>query len=268
MAKKKKTAKKNLKKKKKSSSKKVSKPAKAKAKKSNKKGKKKSVPKKKTSAKAKIKTPKTKAESKESLPKKGTAKKAKEKETAVIADTIQEKPIPSLDPAKEKARLKAIAKAREAIKAKEKQKNSVLPIDKAAAEKQLKLAEPKNKLVLEYIIHSSPALLYEFITSPSGLSEWFADNVNVTGSMYSFYWEGAEQKARVLAAKENKSIRFQWTDRPPAAYFELRIEKNELTEELSLIITDFAESADEMNSLEVLWQGQVLRLMKVIGSKI
>ena len=162
---------------------------------------------------------------------------------------------------------KALARAKEAILEKERQKNVSLSFDKVAADKQLKLVEPKHKLILEYIIHSSQFLLFEFITSPSGLSEWFADDVNIVGSVYSFTWEGAKQQAKVLSVKDNKSIRFQWTDRTPNSYFELRIEKNELTEELSLIITDFAESELEKNSLEVLWQGQVQRLMKVLGSK-
>jgi len=128
--------------------------------------------------------------------------------------------------------------------------------------------EPKNKLVLEYIVYASPKLLYEFISSPSGLSEWFADDVNINGNVYTFVWDGAKQQADVRNIVEGKSIRFRWTDRPSDSYFEFRIEKNELTHELSLIITDFAESAEEKNSLEVLWQGQVQRLMKVIGSKV
>jgi len=142
----------------------------------------------------------------------------------------------------------------------------VKPEPASAPEK--KYPEPKNKLVLEYIIHSSPNLLYDFLTSPSGMSEWFADDVNITGGIYTFFWDGSKQEAKVISSKEGKSIRFQWTDRTPDTYFEFRIEKNDLTEELSLIITDFAESEDEINSLEVLWQGQVQRLMKVIGSKV
>ncbi len=127
--------------------------------------------------------------------------------------------------------------------------------------------EPKNKLILEYIIYASPKLLFEFITSPSGLSEWFADDVNILGTVYTFVWDGAKQQADVLNISEGKSIRLRWTDRPSDTYFEFRIEKNELTQELSLVITDFAETAEDKNSLEVLWQGQVQRLMKVIGSK-
>lgn len=128
--------------------------------------------------------------------------------------------------------------------------------------------EPKNKLVLEYIVYASPKLLYEFISSPSGLSEWFADDVDINGNVYTFIWDGSKQQADLISILEGKSIRYRWTDRPSDTYFEFRIEKNELTHELSLIITDFAESAEEKNSLEVLWQGQVQRLMKVIGSKV
>jgi len=138
--------------------------------------------------------------------------------------------------------------------------------DKTVAAKPSR-PEPKNKLVLEYIIYASPKLLYEFITEPSGLSEWFADDVNIIGNMYTFVWDGAKQQAEALNITEGKSIRLRWTDRLADYFFEFRIDKNELTHELSLVITDFAETPEEKNSLEVLWQGQVQRLMKVIGSK-
>jgi len=139
-----------------------------------------------------------------------------------------------------------------------------LPIEKPAKSTK---PEPANKLILEYIIYASPKLLFEFITTPSGLSEWFADDVNIQNNVYSFFWDGAKQEADILAIEEGKSIRLRWTDRPADTYFEFKIEKNELTHELSLVITDFAESFDEVNSLEVLWQGQIQRLAKIIGSK-
>lgn len=184
-------------------------------------------------------------------------------------EKTNEKPHPVVNEAAlARARQRALAKARLALREKEKQNTPAQATDQKAYEKQLKLAEPKHKLILEYIVHASLPLLFDFITSPSGMSEWFADDVNIKESVYTFLWEGSRQEARVLAVKENKFIRFQWADRMPNTYFEFRIEKNELTEELSLIITDFAESEDEMNSLEVLWQGQVQRLMKVIGSKV
>jgi uncharacterized protein YndB with AHSA1/START domain len=174
-----------------------------------------------------------------------------------------------------KAKIKPATKARLNDKigqAKGKPANTKIPAPapvtvKSAAPAKPARPEPKNKLVLEYIIYASPKLLYEFITTPSGLTEWFADDVNIQGNMYTFEWEGAKQQAEVLNITEGKSIRLRWTDRTPDTYFEFRIEKNELTYELSLVITDFAETAEEKNSLEVLWQGQVQRLMKVIGSK-
>lgn len=201
-------------------------------------------------------------------PVKESKKGAKDAPDEVVKE-VQAPPVKQVSPeaqARQKAR--ALARAREALKQKEKERTPLQPTDKAAFEKQLKLAEPKNKLELEYIIHASLPLLYEFITTSSGLSEWFADDVHIKGSVFSFIWDGARQDARLLNLKENKLIRFQWVDRSPNTYFEFRIEKNELTEELSLIITDFAETPEEVNSLEVLWQGQVQRLMKVLGSKI
>lgn len=148
-----------------------------------------------------------------------------------------------------------------------KQKTSSTIVSKPVIAQKPAKPEPKNKLVLEYIINASQKLLYEFITSSSGLSEWFADDVNIQGNIYTFIWDGSRQQAEVLNITEGRSIRLRWTDRPSDAYFEFRIEQNELTHELSLVITDFAEAAEEKNSLEVLWQGQVQRLMKIIGSK-
>jgi uncharacterized protein YndB with AHSA1/START domain len=156
---------------------------------------------------------------------------------------------------------------KKSVQKKTKQKAAAKISIKNSTSKDSGKSESKNKLDLEYIIHSSPKLLFEFLTSPSGLSEWFADDVNVIGNMYEFYWDGAKQDANLIDIKEGKSIRLHWTDRPADTYFEFRIEKNELTDELSLLITDFAESKEEMNSLEVLWQGQVQQLMKIIGSK-
>jgi len=230
-----------------------------------KKGKKKFIAKKKIVKKNKNKKENSKKEKIKKEPQLKTPKPSKE----IKEEKFQEKPGPVVNEATiSKAKAKALAKARLKFREKEKQNILVQATDIKALESQLKLAEPKHKLVLEYIIHSSQSLLFEFITSPNGMSEWFADHVNINGSVYSFFWDGAKQEAKILSFKENKSARFQWTDRPANSYFEFKIEKNELTEELSLILTDFAESEDEINSLEILWQGQVQQLMKVIGSKV
>lgn len=59
----------------------------------------------------------------------------------------------------------------------------------------------KIKYELEFVIHASPQLLYQYISSPSGLSGWYADNVNVQGDIYTFIWDEAEEKAKLLRKK-------------------------------------------------------------------
>lgn len=132
---------------------------------------------------------------------------------------------------------------------------------KAAAKK-----EPKGKFELEYVIRTSAPILYEFLTSPSGLSEWFADDVNIHEGVFTFFWDGSEQKARLLGFKEDRYIKLQWLDKPDGTYFEFRIERDELTGDVSLIVTDFADEASDMQTSKLLWDSQVNKLSQVIGS--
>lgn len=132
---------------------------------------------------------------------------------------------------------------------------------KAAAKK-----EPKGKFELEYVIRTSAPILYEFLTSPSGLSEWFADDVNIHEGVFTFFWDGSEQKARLLGFKDEKYIKLQWLDKPDGTYFEFRIERDELTGDVSLIVTDFADEASDMQTSKLLWDSQVNKLSQVIGS--
>jgi uncharacterized protein YndB with AHSA1/START domain len=126
--------------------------------------------------------------------------------------------------------------------------------------------EPKGKFELEYVIRTSAGILYEFITTPSGLSEWFADDVNIRDGIFTFFWDGSEQKAKLLGFKEEKFIRLSWIDKPDGMYFEFRIEKDELTGDVSLIIIDFADEAADMQTSKLLWDSQVNKLLGVLGS--
>lgn len=126
--------------------------------------------------------------------------------------------------------------------------------------------EPAGKFELEYVIRCSESLLYDFITSPSGLSEWFADNVNIRDGVYTFVWDGSQQQARLLALKEDRFVRYQWTDKDDGSYFEFRIQTDELTSDISLIIVDFSDDEEERISAKLLWDAQVEKLMKTIGS--
>jgi hypothetical protein len=110
-------------------------------------------------------------------------------------------------------------------------------------------------------------VLFSRLSTPEGLSEWFADDVNVKGDLFSFYWNSTEAKARLSAMKENKLVRFEWTDSKikDTNYFEFRINIEELTGGLALIITDFAE-ADEKEDSIYLWDSQIQDLKRLLGS--
>ncbi len=123
----------------------------------------------------------------------------------------------------------------------------------------------KKKYELEYAINSSPKVLFNRLSTPGGLSEWFADDVNLFGSVFTFIWEETEQRAEMVQRKDNKYIRFHWIgDEDEASYFEFRLSQDELTGDVSLLITDFADD-DEKNDAIDLWDTQIAELKHVIG---
>ncbi|GAB4132680.1 MAG: hypothetical protein Fur0041_04210 [Bacteroidia bacterium] len=126
--------------------------------------------------------------------------------------------------------------------------------------------EPKGKFTLEYIIRSPVALIYDFLTTPNGLAEWFADEVDVRNDVYKFGWDGSVQYAQILNAKLDSYIRLKWQDKPEGTYFEFRLNQDELTGEVSLTITDFGESEDDIETNKHLWNSQIQRLIKAMGA--
>jgi uncharacterized protein YndB with AHSA1/START domain len=126
--------------------------------------------------------------------------------------------------------------------------------------------EPNGKFELEFVVHSSADLLFEFLSTASGLSEWFCDDVNIRNGIYTFIWEGQMQQARLLKTLDLLLVRFQWVDKHDGSYFEFKIQRDELTNDISLIITDFAETPSEKESSTLLWNSQIEKLMHVIGS--
>lgn len=126
--------------------------------------------------------------------------------------------------------------------------------------------EPNGKFEMEFVIHSSAEMLYEFLSTPSGLSEWFCDDLNIRNGIYTFIWDDQLMQARLLKTVELQVVRFQWVDKTDGSYFEFRIQKDDLTNDISLIITDFAETSGERESAKLLWQSQIEKLRHVIGS--
>jgi uncharacterized protein YndB with AHSA1/START domain len=126
--------------------------------------------------------------------------------------------------------------------------------------------EPAGKFELEFVVRSSPEMLFEFLSAPSGLSEWFCDDVNIRNGIYTFIWDGQLQQARLLKTVDDHLVRFQWVEKTDGSYFEFKIQKDDLTNDISLIVTDFADNASERESSRLLWQSQVEKLMHIIGS--
>jgi uncharacterized protein YndB with AHSA1/START domain len=87
----------------------------------------------------------------------------------------------------------------------------------------------KIKYELEFPIQASPNMLYQYISSASNLSEWFADNVNSRGKVFSFFWDGSEEKAELISFKNNKYVRFKWLENEDDSFFEINIVVDELT---------------------------------------
>ena len=123
----------------------------------------------------------------------------------------------------------------------------------------------KSKYELEFVIQSSPQLLYQYLSTPSGLSEWFADNVNSRGEIFTFIWDGAEEQAKLLKKKTDEFVRFSWVENEDDSFFEMRIIVDEITKDVSLMVTDFAEE-DEIEEGKMLWDNMISNLKHVLGS--
>jgi uncharacterized protein YndB with AHSA1/START domain len=123
----------------------------------------------------------------------------------------------------------------------------------------------KKKFTIEYEIKSSPRILYSFLSESNGLSQWFADEVQVRDQVYTFTWDGEQQKAKLCGMKDNKSVRFRWLDDDPQYYFEMEILQDELTNDVALSITDFAPE-DTIGERKLIWDNQIEYLISTLGA--
>jgi uncharacterized protein YndB with AHSA1/START domain len=125
----------------------------------------------------------------------------------------------------------------------------------------------KIKYELEIPIHASPNMLYQYISSPSNLQEWFADKVNSRGKLFTFSWDGVEEQAELITKRSDERIRFKWLEsEDDESFFEIKIQVDALTKDVSLIITDFADDEDEVEESKQLWENQIDELKHTIGA--
>jgi uncharacterized protein YndB with AHSA1/START domain len=117
---------------------------------------------------------------------------------------------------------------------------------------------------LEFEVKSSPSILFGYISSPSGLGEWFAKDVNVQNGKFKFTWDDSDSVAQIVKVIANKSIRFKWQDAPQDEYLEFEIVQDELTNDVAIIITDFVDDK-EIKEATMLWETQVQDLKAALG---
>lgn len=183
---------------------------------------------------------------------------------------------------------KAAVKSTPAAPAPKKEASPAAPPPKAPKTKEPKVKEPiiavmtgvdplsgpvramkralKERFQVEIYVRSTPFALYESISTPSGFSKWFCDDVNVRGEEFTFIWGNDQQTAEVLSRKQGELIRFHWKDDDDeGSFFELRIRIDTLTNEVALVITDHAWP-NELAEARQLWESQVHTLQRVLGA--
>jgi len=122
-----------------------------------------------------------------------------------------------------------------------------------------------KEIRLEFFLKTSPSVLFSRISTPSGLAEWFADNVKVEGKIFTFIWGDTEQEAEIRNMINNESIGFRWLDLEPGYEFGFNIIQDELTGDVALVVTDHVDD-DDVEDTRNLWCSQVAKLKQMIGS--
>lgn len=126
----------------------------------------------------------------------------------------------------------------------------------------------KEPFELEYVLKTSPKVLDKLLSTPDGLSEWFADDVIVKNDVYTFHWDGSEEHARLISKKAGESIKWQWLhdeEDELETFFEMKYTIDPMTKVVILTVSDFAEKT-EKDEIVRLWESQISDLRRVIGA--
>ncbi|AUD02980.1 START-like domain-containing protein [Spirosoma pollinicola] len=128
----------------------------------------------------------------------------------------------------------------------------------------------KFKFIAEYELRASPKMLFPYISTASGLSQWFASKVNTMPEQrLDFQWDNESHIARQVSMRQNKGVRFEFLDTDENGndnnYVDFRVDQSELTQSTFLRITDYSSTADE-EELQDLWDGLMYKLKEIVGS--
>lgn len=124
----------------------------------------------------------------------------------------------------------------------------------------------KEKFLVEYVFNkASKNSLWNYLTTSTGLSEWFADDVKVKDNSYTFVWNKSPVEAELLFMSPNNRVRFRWIeDENPESYFEFALHTDEITGAIVLEITDFADSEEKEDAI-TLWNSEIKKLKRSLG---
>ncbi|MEO9967759.1 MAG: START-like domain-containing protein [Reichenbachiella sp.] len=124
----------------------------------------------------------------------------------------------------------------------------------------------KFKFVGEYEIRASKKMLYPYLSSASGLAQWFADDVNINeDKIFTIIWDGEENKAKMVSHRTNSQVKFEFiSEEEDPNYVEFKIDMNELTQSVFIRVTDYSEMDDE-KELEELWDSLMSDLREIVG---
>lgn len=132
----------------------------------------------------------------------------------------------------------------------------------------IKLIEKMKKFEGDFEIKASKKMLYPYISTASGLSQWFADDVNINEDKdYNFIYDDADHKARMASHRLNQFVKFEFYDEGDEedySFIELHLDENEITQSVYLKVIDYSDFDDEEEQFE-LWQDLVHSLKEIVG---
>ncbi len=121
------------------------------------------------------------------------------------------------------------------------------------------------KVEMEFIFKASPTIVYKFLTTPACLVRWFCEEVDIEQDIYSFYWQGYPQEAKLIESSEDEYLKFKWLDAEyDEEYLEFKISTSPVTNETILLVCDFCDD-DEVDSQKALWESQLKDMRTEMG---
>jgi uncharacterized protein YndB with AHSA1/START domain len=128
----------------------------------------------------------------------------------------------------------------------------------------------KHLFTADFEINASRKMLYPYLSTPSGLAQWLADDVTIDPDKnFNFVWENEDHKARMVSHRTNHYVKFEFfpeskEEEEDPAFFELRIEVSELTQSVFIKVTDYSDMEDDDELLD-LWSGMIDNLKVTVG---